>query len=84
MKNSEANTGTTLSERAKHLQWCKERALEYVDKGDVSQAYASFVSDMGKHESTANHPAMELGHIQLFSGMLSTPAQMRSWIEGFN
>ena len=35
--------------RAEHLRWAKDRALEYVEAGDLDQAFASLASDLGKH-----------------------------------
>lgn len=70
--------------RAEHLEWCKQRALEYVDKKDLKQAFASFQSDMTKHEETCDHMALEMGTMLLLGGHLSTDTQMREWITGFN
>ena len=70
--------------RSEHLQWCKDRANEYVENNDMQQAFASFQSDMSKHPETENHSALELGTILLFSLQLSTAHEMRSWINGFN
>lgn len=70
--------------RAEHLAWCKERALQYVDEGDLTNAYASMASDMGKHEETRDHPAIGLGMMLMVTGDLSTPDEMRKFIEGFN
>lgn len=70
--------------RAEHLQWCKDRALEYVDAGDNSQAYASMVSDIGKHEGTVGHMAIELGMMLMMNGNLDSADQMRKFINGFN
>jgi hypothetical protein len=70
--------------RAEHLAWCKQRALEYVDQGDVNNALASMTSDLGKHEETAGHPGIELGMLLAMGGHLSTVQEMREWIEGFN
>lgn len=70
--------------RAEHLAWCKTRALEYVDAGDNSQAFASMASDLGKHPDTAKHGALELGMMLQFGGHLSTACEMRKFIEGFN
>jgi len=67
-----------------HLRWCKDRALEYVEQGDLTSAFASFISDMGKHESTSDHPALGLGMHLSMSGQLSTSSQMRDFIEGCN
>ena len=35
--------------RTEHLQWSKDRAIEYVNTGDNPGAFASFQSDMSKH-----------------------------------
>lgn len=71
-------------DRAQHLDWCKQRALEYVDRGDVQQAYASMASDLGKHPETQGHAAIQLGMMLMMGGQLSTTAEMRRFIEGFN
>lgn len=67
-----------------HLDWCKQRALEYCDQGDTKQAFASMMSDLRKDDSTANHAGIELGMMLMIGGMLSTVREMRSFIEGFN
>jgi len=71
-------------ERSEHLQWCKDRANEYVKIGDMNQAFASFQSDMRKHPETADHMALEMGTMLLISGNLSNAHQMSDWINGFN
>jgi hypothetical protein len=70
--------------RQEHLEWCKRRALEYCDRGDLSQAFASMGSDLGKHEETKNHSGIQLGAMMLFGGFLDTPEKMRDFINGFN
>jgi len=70
--------------RGEHLQWCKDRALEYVDMGDLSQAWASMTSDLRKHSETINHSAIEVGFIMIYAGQISTPDEMRKFILGFN
>ena len=70
--------------RQEHLQWCKDRALKYVDNGDLRNAFASMSSDMQKHPETENHSAIELGMQMMMAGMLNTPGEMRKFIEGFN
>jgi len=70
--------------RQEHLEWCKKRALEYVDMGDVSQAWASMASDLKKHPETENHPAIELGAMMMFTNQLTAPEEMRKFINGFN
>lgn len=70
--------------RQEHLEWCKKRALEYVDKGDLTNAFASMLSDLRKHPETAGHPAMETGAQMMFENLLATPMEMREFINGFN
>lgn len=70
--------------RQEHLEWCKKRALEYVDMGDLSQAFASMLSDLRKHPETANHPAMAMGAQMMFANLLNAPEEMRKFIDGFN
>jgi len=70
--------------RQEHLEWCKKRALEYVDSGDLADAYASMASDLNKHPETENHAAIQLGMMLLMGGHLSTIDKMRKFIEGFN
>ena len=73
-----------IMDRNTHLEWCKQRANEYVEQGDMQQAFASFQSDMTKHPETANHMALEMGTMLLISGNLSSQRQMIDWINGFN
>lgn len=56
--------------RAEHLAWAKQRALEYVDMGDISGALASMMSDLGKHPELANHAAIELTGMLMVAGLL--------------
>ena len=73
-----------MTTREEHLTWCKERALEYVDNGELPNAYASMVSDLKKHEETSGHVAIDLGIQLMMAGHLSSPDKMRHFIEGFN
>lgn len=70
--------------RAEHLQWCKDRAMEYVNSGDLQQAFASMCSDLNKHDETKDHAGCRLGIMMLMSGKLNTAGEMRKFIEGFN
>ena len=70
--------------RTEHLEWCKQRALEYVDMGDTTNAWASMASDMSKHPETEKHSALELGMMMLMAGHLSSSPKMRKFILGFN
>ena len=72
--------------RQEHLDWCKKRALEYVDAGDTQQAFASFASDVRKHPKTEDigKTIAMLGMPMLMNGHLSTVHKMREHIQGYN
>lgn len=71
--------------RQEHLEWwCKQRARGYLDSGDVQNAYASMASDLSKHPETEGHSAISLGLMLMMSGHLSSPVEMRRFIDGFN
>lgn len=74
----------TQTSHADHLAWCKSRALEYIDIGNVNGAYTSMVSDLARCSGTAYHSRLDLGMAQMKGGMLSTPDAMRHFIDGFN
>lgn len=71
-----------MTNRQEHLDWCKQRALQYVDQGDLQNAFASLGSDLRKHPETERHAAIELGMMMMLAGQLGTPQKMREWIEG--
>ena len=75
---------TETETREQHMEWCKKRAREYCDRGDVSQAMASMGSDLAKHPETKNHPGIAIGIQLLMIGNLSSPFEMRQFIEGFH
>ena len=70
--------------RQEHMDWCKKRALEYCDAGEVQTAFSSMASDLGKHPETKGHCAVELGMMLMLNGHLSGEHEMRKFIEGFN
>lgn len=70
--------------RADHLAWCKQRALEYVDRGDFGNAIASMCSDLNKHPDTIGHQGMTLGIMLARGGFMNDGHEVRKWIEGFN
>jgi hypothetical protein len=71
--------------REEHLTWCTQRALEYVDAGELVNAVMSMGSDLRHHpETTMPEPAATL---LLLGGMYAErgdAAAVRRWIEGFN
>lgn len=70
-------------QRSDYLKWCKERALEYVEKGELDLAWASMVSDLNKNDETRNHLAINLGTMLMLSGRLNTKEEMKKFINDF-
>lgn len=77
---------STATTRQEHLDWCKKRALEYLDAGDCQQAFASFLSDVTKHPETRgiSQIIVMLGMPLSMMGHLNTPQKMREYITGHN
>ena len=73
-----------MQPRAQHLEWCKKRALAYVDQGYVQQALSSMIGDLRKHPKTADHPGIALALGRMAFGDLTTSGQVREFVEGFN
>ena len=71
-------------DREKHLQWCKDKTLKYLETNDIQNAFASFNSDMSKHKETKDHIALSLGLQLMVGGYLSSHTEMKKLIEGFN
>ena len=69
--------------RSEHLAWCKKRAFEYIDRGEIPAAYTSFVSDMNKHDETRGHVALAMGIQLQMIGDLQTAEEMRKFINDF-
>jgi len=70
--------------RKEHLQWCKQRALEYLDENDIKNALVSMFSDLGKHEETEKHAAIKMGMMLMAGGYLETSSDVRKFIDGCN
>ena len=69
--------------RAEHLQWCKDRANEYLDRGDVANGVTSMMSDLSKHPETAlpaGSPLVMLGLMACMGGVMDA----KRFVEGFN
>jgi hypothetical protein len=73
-----------MQPRAQHLEWCKKRALAYVDQGYVQQALSSMISDLRKHPKTADHPGIALAVGSIAFGDLTTKDQVRDFVQCFN
>lgn len=68
--------------RQEHMQWCKDRALEYTKTGQGKEAMMSMISDLRKHEDTVNGVQMA------FAIMMTVNANdmeaVKNFITGFN
>lgn len=74
----------TTRTREQHMAFCKERAIAVARSGDITGAFTSMISDLGKHHETVGHPAIMLGMLRLMTGDLSSPDAMEKFIDGFN
>ena len=73
-----------MATRDEHVAWCKGRALEYVDAGDLTQAVASMASDLKAHPDTDN-PALDgLERIGMMHATDGDKAAVQRWIERFH
>jgi hypothetical protein len=69
--------------RDEHLAWAKTRALEYLDRGDLANAFTSMASDLSKHEDFRKISAA-MGPVGMLYVMNHDARNLRYWIEGFN
>ncbi len=68
--------------REEHLEWAKQRALEYCDRGELQHALDSLISDLFKHPGAYN---VEFGMNAVgmwMEGKLDTADKMREFING--
>lgn len=82
--------------REEHLEWSKQRALEYLPSSPA-KAMASILSDLNKHPDLASHPGLMLmppffgDHQESATGRRrfvlrdahNDPEDVRKWILGF-
>lgn len=73
--------------REEHMQWCKDRAMKYVESGDLLEAVTSMMSDMEKHPETKLAPDSILSQLGMLTAMDATRgdrAAVVRYITGFN
>lgn len=69
--------------RDEHITWCKTRALELANMGDLNQALISMMSDLGKHEETRSHGGIMLTTMLMAGGHLKDIHSVKQHINGF-
>jgi hypothetical protein len=68
--------------RDEHVEWCKQRAREYLDRGDAKNAITSMASDFEKHPETKGS-APWMAPIMLAAATDGTIGAARRFVEGF-
>lgn len=71
-----------MTTREEHLAFCKQRALEYVEVGDLPGAAASMGSDLMSHPETQTF-GPEIIFMGAMEAQAGDPEKVRRWIEGF-
>lgn len=69
--------------RPGYLLWAKERALALVE-ADPRAAWMSFASDCDKHPEIRDNVFLGYGTLALGGEGMTTSAEVRKYIEGFN
>lgn len=70
--------------RSEHLQWCKDRAIEYIHSGDIQQGITSMMSNLSKHPDTKNHIGIEIAMGLMMIRTLNNRTAAEKFINGFN
>ncbi len=70
--------------RTEHLEWCKQRAREYLP-ADPQQAFASMMSDLRKHDELSSHMGIEMGAMLMnLPDFINDAKQVGEFCDGFN
>ena len=73
--------------REQPLKWCKDRAMEYVNKNDLLNGVTSMMSDLGKHPETAKSAGGALAMLGLLAMQQAQSGDRDGvvrYIQGFN
>jgi len=69
--------------REEHLAWCKQRAMEYVSRGQLQDAVTSMMSDLNKHPETEVKSAV-LSMLGIQAAISQDVREVTRYIQGFN
>jgi hypothetical protein len=67
--------------RDEHLEWCKERARAYLDRGELLDAVTSMGSDLDQHPELGCN--VYIGLVGALHAKEGDREAVRRWIEGF-
>lgn len=72
--------------RQEHMDWCKKRAMEYVEQGDLLNGVTSMMSDLDKHPETRDKGGAlaMLGLLAMQQAQSGDRESVKRYIEGFN
>jgi hypothetical protein len=70
--------------REEHLAWCKKRAHEYLDRGDIANGVTSMISDLSKHPETRLAEGSPLGMLGIMAVMQKDHHGAVRFVDGFN
>lgn len=70
--------------REEHIAWCKKRAHEYLDKGDIKNGVTSMLSDLQKHPETKLQDGSPLGMLGMMAIMSNSHQEAVRFVDGFN
>lgn len=69
--------------RDEHLAWCKQRAREYLDAGDIRNGVTSMLSDLTKHPETKDLAEGGFAQVGMHTILINDIAMARRFVEGF-
>ncbi len=70
--------------RAERVEWCKVRAREYLERGDVVNAVTSMLSDMKQSPETKDDVGDVITHMGMIIAGSGDVRDARRFVEGFN
>lgn len=71
--------------RQEHLQWCKNRAMEYVNRGNLLEGVTSMMSDLEKYPETKSKGVLAaLGLLAAQQAQAGDREAVVRYINGFN
>ena len=72
--------------RAEHVQFCKDTAMKYVERGELLEAVTAMMSDMDKHPETSGSKGSlaMLGMLAAMQAQRGDREGVVRFIQGFN